>query len=74
MKIRDLKEKIKDLPDDMEVLVYEEGGHEGNVFEGIARQVPISKTKHVKSVDGRLKVASRPCRETIGSKKCFVLY
>ena len=74
MNIRELKARIQDFPDDMEVLVFESGDPESNIFAGTARQIPIARPKHVKEIDGRLKVASRACKETAGAKKCFILY
>ena len=74
MNIRELRGRIKDFPDDMEVLIFESGDLESNVFSGTARKIPITRPKHVKEVDGRLKIASRACKETAGAKKCFILY
>jgi hypothetical protein len=64
MKIKDLRDKIKDLPDDMDVVLYD--SHDRLGYEGYNYQVrPIrkAKTKLVKKIGDIKAVQSRPHRD-----------
>jgi hypothetical protein len=64
MKIKDLKAKINDLPDDMEVVIanVRSDSLEG-VYSIFGHEVRKAKVKRVKEVDGYLMVQSRPVKD-----------
>jgi hypothetical protein len=71
--IGELKKKIADLPDDLEVLSFDRFVP-GNEVEGIARIINKAKIKRVFEESVFHMVAQRACNRTKGAKKTLVLY
>jgi hypothetical protein len=64
MKIKDLKAKIADMPDDMEVVV----GHVRSesiksVYNIFGYETRKAKIKRIKEVDGYIMIQSRPVKD-----------
>lgn len=74
MKIKDLKELIKDLPDDMDVFI-DDGKEllEGNKWYYSLRELSPVERRVGEMEPGRLAVAQRACKETKNAKKGLVL-
>lgn len=74
MTIKDLIEKLKEYPEDMEVLAYHSGYSADNKFKYIAVNPFIKEERFVEVGDGfYMLIAARPCEETSGAKKCLVI-
>lgn len=77
MTIKELKDLIKDLPNDMEifkdVLNHEiEGNHWDYVVEPIVRP-RVKRVGNMKEGAAVVAVAQRACKETKDAKKCLIL-
>lgn len=74
---KELIEALKDYPDDMEVVKYYNTIYQDGVFKGIVDKLTDVTTSYIVQHDSKdLKVdyiATRPCQQTKGAKKCIVL-
>ena len=73
MTVKELIEKLKEYPEDMEVFTFGESVG-GNEFDSEAWP-PYLKTLYVKREESieRDYIAQRACKATAGSRKCLIL-
>ena len=64
MKIKDLKESIKDMPDDLEVVFVHAHLHSvKDIYNILGVEARKAKIKLVKDIDGCLMIQSRPKKD-----------
>ena len=69
MTVKELKEKLSQFPDDMEIVSVKERVDGINVY-GYMVQEPLLVKKYVKNRQTVL----RPCKETAGAKKTVIIF
>jgi len=76
MTVKELKDFIEKLPDDMPVFkdILNFADLEGNKWDYIVEPIEKPRTnKRVGKTDIGFAVAQRPCEETKGARKCLIL-
>jgi len=71
MKVKELIEKLKEFPEDMEVFGYGVSCT-GNKFKYLVHSPNLKEERYVK-FEKDILIAARPCEETKDAKKCLVI-